>query len=188
VKERILEEATRLFTERGYHGMSMRDLAEACGVTKAALYYHFRDKNDLFLAILQGYLGETSAAVRLVRQQGGSATRQIRKIVGALFQQRPEQRAVIRLSMQESRNLEEAQRASFAEMYHSEFTGQIEAVLNEGIANGELHPFDATRYTWILLGMIFPFLTRSAQGGKDDEEETVQAVVDVFFQGCALGR
>ncbi|MCB0152930.1 MAG: helix-turn-helix transcriptional regulator, partial [Caldilineaceae bacterium] len=49
----ILAAAQRLFVERGYRGISMREIAEAVGMTKAALYYHFRDKEQLFVALLQ---------------------------------------------------------------------------------------------------------------------------------------
>jgi AcrR family transcriptional regulator len=47
-KTRILSEARTLFLERGFAETSMQDIADASGMTKAALYYHFRDKNELF--------------------------------------------------------------------------------------------------------------------------------------------
>jgi AcrR family transcriptional regulator len=52
ITARIIEEATCLFVASGYCGISMREIAEAVGISKAGLYYHFRDKEDLFLAIL----------------------------------------------------------------------------------------------------------------------------------------
>ena len=58
VPDRIMEEATRLFVTRGYHGISMREIAEAVGVSKAGLYYHFKDKEDLFIAILTTNLNQ----------------------------------------------------------------------------------------------------------------------------------
>ncbi len=47
-RDRILAEARTLFLERGFAETSMQDIAEAVGMTKAALYYHFNDKTDLF--------------------------------------------------------------------------------------------------------------------------------------------
>jgi AcrR family transcriptional regulator len=47
-KTRILSEARTLFLERGFAETSMQDIADASGLTKAALYYHFRDKHELF--------------------------------------------------------------------------------------------------------------------------------------------
>ena len=43
----LRREAARLFAERGYHGTSIGDLAEALGVQKATLYAHIESKQDL---------------------------------------------------------------------------------------------------------------------------------------------
>ena len=43
-KERILEEALKLFSQSGYMGTSMNDIAVELGVTKAALYNHYISK------------------------------------------------------------------------------------------------------------------------------------------------
>ena len=58
LREQILVTAKSLFIQQGYHGLAMRQISEAVGVSKAALYYHFKDKEELFLAILSGYLNE----------------------------------------------------------------------------------------------------------------------------------
>ncbi|CAN5588885.1 hypothetical protein BH23CHL5_BH23CHL5_20340 [soil metagenome] len=47
-RDRILAEARTLFLGRGFAETSMQDIADAVGMTKAALYYHFNDKTDLF--------------------------------------------------------------------------------------------------------------------------------------------
>ena len=49
-KERILEEALNLFSQNGYAGTSMSDIAGALGITKAALYKHFSAKEDIWEA------------------------------------------------------------------------------------------------------------------------------------------
>ena len=43
--------ALDLFTEQGYDGTSLRQIAEQLGVTKAALYYHFESKDDILMAL-----------------------------------------------------------------------------------------------------------------------------------------
>lgn len=50
-RERILDVALDLFTEQGYDKTSLREIAEALGFTKAALYYHFERKEDILLAL-----------------------------------------------------------------------------------------------------------------------------------------
>jgi AcrR family transcriptional regulator len=50
-RERILDAALDLFTEKGYDKTTLREIAEQLGFTKAALYYHFPGKKDILLAL-----------------------------------------------------------------------------------------------------------------------------------------
>src|SRR5713101_5035960 len=52
-REQCLQVAIRLFAERGYQRTTMDDVAEAAGVTKGAVYWHFPSKDDLLLALLK---------------------------------------------------------------------------------------------------------------------------------------
>lgn len=51
-RARIQEIALELFTEQGYEATSLREIAEALGVTKAALYYHFKTKEDIVAGMM----------------------------------------------------------------------------------------------------------------------------------------
>lgn len=60
-RERIRETALRLFTNQGYEQTSLREIAEELGVTKAALYYHFKSKEEILASMVedvQDTLGE----------------------------------------------------------------------------------------------------------------------------------
>lgn len=50
--QRILTQAMRIFLEKGYHGASMDNIAQAAGVTKGALYWHFESKEALLKRII----------------------------------------------------------------------------------------------------------------------------------------
>ena len=52
-KELILEEALRQFSEKGFSGTSMSDIAKPLGISKAALYKHFKSKQQIFDAIIE---------------------------------------------------------------------------------------------------------------------------------------
>jgi AcrR family transcriptional regulator len=52
---RILTEAMRLFLEKGYHGTSVDDITQAAGLTKGALYWHFKSKDALLRKIIERY-------------------------------------------------------------------------------------------------------------------------------------
>jgi AcrR family transcriptional regulator len=52
-RERILEESCDLFASQGYHNLTMRSIAKAMGYSHGALYYHFKDKAELFYALIK---------------------------------------------------------------------------------------------------------------------------------------
>lgn len=54
-KEIIFHEATRLFAEKGYKETSMGEVAKLTGVAQGTIFYHFKSKEDLFLAILEEF-------------------------------------------------------------------------------------------------------------------------------------
>jgi AcrR family transcriptional regulator len=187
MKDRIIQEATRLFTERGYHGMSMREVAEACGVSKPALYYHFQDKDALFLAVLESYLEETARSLEQARTQSDNAAKQLTAMMTALFTQSVEQRAMIRLSPQEQKYLPNEARIRFSEQYHQRFIGQFEAVLRAGMESGEFRPLEPALHTWILLGMAYPFLiSANLQESAFDPEALAGEIVTTFLHGVMV--
>jgi AcrR family transcriptional regulator len=52
-KRQIVEGARKMFLSRGFDGASMGDIAKAAGVSKGTLYVYFKDKNELFRAIVE---------------------------------------------------------------------------------------------------------------------------------------
>jgi AcrR family transcriptional regulator len=65
-RQRILAAAIELFAANGYAGTSVRDIAEAVGMTKAALYYHFSSKEEILEAVTEPLLSEIEILVRRV--------------------------------------------------------------------------------------------------------------------------
>ena len=51
-RKQILDASLRLFSEKGFARTSVRDIAQAAGITDAAIYYHFASKRDLFEALI----------------------------------------------------------------------------------------------------------------------------------------
>jgi len=62
-RERIQSIALELFAEQGYEKTSLREIAERLGVTKAALYYHFRSKEDIVRSFTEDYRAEVEAVI-----------------------------------------------------------------------------------------------------------------------------
>src|SRR6202042_2664085 len=62
-RARIQQVALELFAEQGYERTSLREIAERLGVTKAALYYHFKSKEDIVRSFTEDYFGRLDALI-----------------------------------------------------------------------------------------------------------------------------
>ncbi len=183
-RERILEEATTLFVANGYRGISMREIAAAAGVSKAGVYYYFADKEQLFLAILTHNLERLEALIEEARQAETTTRARLGRIARGILAQAPDQRAVIRLASQEMPHLSEAAREQFGRLYQARFLGRVCSLLQEGIERGELRAMDAEAGTWILLGMLYPFLSPSPGLGQAPTASVIDLLLTIFFEGA----
>jgi AcrR family transcriptional regulator len=68
-RERIQAVALELFAERGYDKTSLREIAERLDVTKAALYYHFRTKEDIVASLFENLITGMDEVIDWVRDQ-----------------------------------------------------------------------------------------------------------------------
>ena len=185
IRKRIIHEATHLFVSRGYHGISMREIAEAVGMSKAGLYHHFRDKETLFLAILTANLKRVGSVISDARSAGVTTRDQISRMVQAILEQEPDQRAIIRLASQEIEHLSQGVRAEFGLLYREKFIGQVEDILRAGVAGGELRAIDVGLSTWVLLGMMYPFFYPAHERELGSTDEAIELMLIIFFDGAA---
>jgi len=58
-RERLLDEALTLFSQRGYAATGIRDILQAAGVTQPTLYHHFSDKASLLQTLIERHYGES---------------------------------------------------------------------------------------------------------------------------------
>jgi AcrR family transcriptional regulator len=92
----ILRVAFELFSSRGYERTSLREIAEALGVTKAALYYHFRAKEDLLAALLAPTIAALESALEDAVREGGPDA-----VLGRYLDVIIEQRATLAFALRE---------------------------------------------------------------------------------------
>jgi AcrR family transcriptional regulator len=185
LREQILSTAKSMFIQQGYHGLAMRQISDALGVSKAALYYHFKDKEELFLAILSGNMDEIESAIDSIQSKPISCSEKIILFVEHVLKQPVEQRAIIRLASQEMSQLSAISRRKFDKTYHDQFTGKLQAIFEAGVANGEFRPIDPAIATWALLGIMYPYFYPAHSGATPVRAEIIQQIISIYMDGVA---
>lgn len=137
-RSQILAGAREVFLERGFDAASMGDIARAAGVSKGTLYVYFKDKVDLFTALIQSQCGETAECTFVLEASGG-ISEALRKLGHSYVNMmvRPENIATLRIVIAAAGKFPEIGRA-FYEAGPQRGTRRLAAFLRAKVADGEL--------------------------------------------------
>jgi AcrR family transcriptional regulator len=183
-RDAILDTSAKLFSQHGYKEVSIRDIAQACGMTNAALYYHFKNKEDLFLAMLERDHEQTLEALREAANGPGDLREDLKRLVAQYAAITCERRQSFQTLRRDLSSIENVRgHKLFAEM-RSSFMRPLEDRLAQAQADGEIQPGDARFYARLLHGLIIALTFE----GKPDKArripaQEVEAAVDVFLGG-----
>jgi len=98
----ILDAAVELFSENGYDGVSMRQIAEAAGVSKSNIYHHFASKDALYLGILHGSAQHLSEIVEDLAEGDGDFQQRLRVFAEAHMEHLFANEMTLRLVLREA--------------------------------------------------------------------------------------
>jgi TetR/AcrR family transcriptional regulator, cholesterol catabolism regulator len=183
LRSKILSVATGLFIQHGYHGLAMRQIAEALEVSKPAIYYHFKNKEELFLAILTMYLDEMETVLNRITDEPATCREKVREFMEYVLVQPPKQSAIIHLASQEVGHLSKPARKVFGKVYQEKFIGKIAAILTLGMQQGEFKSVEPEVATWALLGIMYPYLYPAGTENRALADKTIQQIITVYLDG-----
>ncbi len=180
-KDLVLETATRLFIKDGYKNVSMDDVAKACNVTKATIYYYYPTKGELYTSALIEMMKRIRLHIIQILEQPTS------------FKERLEQLVEIHLSatldidmknfMREATiNLTEIQlkkvHASENEMYKT-----IEYAMQSEMDKGTIRKGDAQFFAHTFMAIISVGYFKDGEGKRlfQTETEAAKEIVDFFW-------
>ncbi|WP_127579746.1 TetR/AcrR family transcriptional regulator [Paenibacillus koleovorans] len=83
VRDSILKAASFLFMERGFEHVSLEQIAQACGVTKASLYYYFNNKATLFAAAIIQMMGNIRFYTQQLLEREGTLRERMKAVAAA---------------------------------------------------------------------------------------------------------
>ena len=146
-KQRIVAAASELFRDRGYHNVSLADVAAAVGITAPAVYKHFRNKEELLRLAVNHGLDDIDGAI--------DEAHSIDEFVSERVSVARERHTQVALWQREARHLPDAQRAELrrrANRIGSKLAALIKA------DRPELTDEDADLLSWALLSVFASFI------------------------------
>ena len=183
-RDAILDTSAKLFSQHGYKEVSIRDIAQACGMTNAALYYHFKNKEDLFLAMLQRDHTKSIEALHAAANTPGDLRADLRQLITRYAEITCERRQSFQTLWRDVKQMEDVRaRKWFGEMQHELMRPLVER-LEQAQADGEIKSGETRLYARLLHGMIIA-LTYGDRSDKPHKvlAHEVETVVEVFLKG-----
>ena len=146
----LVRAAARLFSERGYHGTSMRDLGEALGLRRGSLYAHIVSKEELLFDVV-----DEGAERFLARAEGAaaaesSATERLRLFLKGHIETAIEHIEAATVFLNEWRYLSDGRRAG-VEAKRDRYEGILRGIVAEGVASGEFRSGADVRFAVLLV-------------------------------------
>jgi AcrR family transcriptional regulator len=164
-RERILEEAVKLFYERGFSGTTLDDIAGKLGVTKPFIYTHFRSKVELLEAICRPTIEKSLDAIARAAQQTGSASQRLSNGVVDFSKVVLQRQANIAVYFREEKNLSAAGLADINAL-RKQFDRVLSELLQEGASAGEFIIADIRVAALAIGGMVSWAYTWYQPGGR----------------------
>jgi len=186
-RRRLEDAALKLFNRKGYAATSVREIVAEAGFTKPVLYYHFGNKEGIYVALLEDALAELRRRVAHVVGREGSVRHRIVALSRTLFVAARENVEVVRLLYATYYGPPQgAPDFDFDTIHHAFFDPLMELV-SEGMANGELHTGDPETVALALHGAATTVLEGSlAHPEEGYDEDLVERLLDLMFGGIAV--
>ena len=151
-RERLLAAALRLFAAKGYAATTVRDMLRAAAVTAPVLYYHFGNKEGIFLAMMRDALSEFEATGHAALSAPGTAAERILHFFDSMFELIMQHLDVMRVL--DGFYYGPPQGAPFFdfEAIHQRFIEMLTGLVHEGVESGEFRRADPEDLAWALVG------------------------------------
>ena len=131
----ILAAAERHFAERGFEAARLEDIAADVGIRRAAIFYYFGDKHELYAAVLDEVFAGAMAAV----PSGGSAAERLEASLTGWIDYVARRPSVARLILREAASAQPDVVSPFVRAGSAPIA-MLRAMIDEGVAAGELKP------------------------------------------------
>ena len=186
----ILDAAQRLFIEKQYADVTLKEITEVAGVTKGALYHHFLTKEELYSQVIQRCLAEVKEAIQvsLRDSQHADCRGQLQEALASFLRLSPETRAVMRSIRRNLNIFEDPIRKLLIQAYQEALPEQIETLLRAGMAGGEIVSMDARLLSWQHIAVVEVTLYDYDRGLLGGPEEMAASIVSLFFDGIGAPK
>jgi AcrR family transcriptional regulator len=189
----LLQAAQHLFSAYGYRAVSTKQIAEACGITQPALYKHFTDKQDLYVAMVLETLVPVKTALERIAQRSLSVREHLRLV--AVYLLTTTRQDMMMMGHDMRYELTSQGQESLQHAFREAILLPLTTIFEEGMRQGLLRSptqegVTAFMATMLFLNLISTFVSQAPEATSFESQMTVeqQARLIVEFMLHGLSR
>ena len=137
--DEILQAARAVFSEKGFEGAAMADIAARVGIVEGAIYKHFSGKRDLLFQVMRPFSLPMIEEMRLQVEGIDGARNRLRFVIWMQLRAFAEEPGLCRLVISEIRPLADYDQSAVRDL-NRRLTSVARSIIEEGIASGEFRP------------------------------------------------
>ncbi len=181
-RDDILDAAAQVFRQKGFHGASMADIADAVQLQKASLYHHVSSKQEILLALLDRALNMLIERIGAVANQSLPADEKLRQMICAYLVNLAEHSDLSSVLLFEHRSLEPKQRQRHVPQ-RDRFEALWRQAIEQGVREGLFACSSPAMAVRALMGALNWTLTWYRPDGADSIEQIADQYADLFLDG-----
>ena len=175
-RQRILDAATDVFSEKGYHGAAVDDIVKASQTSKGSFYFHFPSKQDIFFSLVDRFIVSLARSAETAIAQESGALAKVNAALETVFNTFSRHRNLAKILLVGGVGLGKAFDEHLLAI-HARFAFLIKEHLDEAVVEGSIPPLNTeiTAYAW--LGAVNEVIVRWLYTGQPDPlEETLDTL------------
>jgi AcrR family transcriptional regulator len=182
-RQAVVQQAARVFAERGYDQTSIQDLAEAIGLAAGGIYHYIGSKEQLLIRICDQLMDPLLDQAREVAASEADPEAQLRAIVRLWVAQVVEHRDHMRVFQQERHVIESGDQWRGVRSSRKQFERVVADVLDRVLADGRLRLSDRRLALSALLGMVNHTAQWFGPRGRLQVGQVADGYVDLLLLG-----
>jgi AcrR family transcriptional regulator len=181
----IVDAAARLFAAQGYHATSMRDLTEATGLQRGALYHYFDAKEDLLYLIHERFLGPLLETVREIADRDIPAESALVAVAHSIMETIRDYRDQVTVFLHEWKTIRDDPRWAEVKASRRELTGLVESILERGARDGSFVVDDVPLAALGFFGMLNYTYQWLDVPGRRSASDVAEYFIRIFLHGIS---
>jgi AcrR family transcriptional regulator len=173
-RKEIIRVASKLFSEKSYHDVTMEEIAEKVGVAKGTIYLYFDSKEKLYLEILEDSYQDIESLIKKEIAKSDPAPQKLKKVLNLIFGFYRQNLDILRiLSRDETHLIRE--HYEFTEHWRLRRLRLYEKILEKGVKEGSFRPINTKLTALVIFGLV-----RSVMFFHETDK-SVEEIVDEIF-------